>query len=212
MSDSGAMRKLVCIALAAAVGACGVAAPPTMEANAAAEFLRRYAGGSQASDVCTAEGRMQLRAAVRAHGAALQADGVTWPDIPTHEHEAVLDAVEVSVIVSFAAGFIEPSDLQQDARRTAQRMALANLAGVLRFRDAVRVACAEVVTLQQAAARYIAEMNRYEEIVRRARGRGGQEAVDRIRRQHRRVDDARNAMQAAGEAVEAIVERGRNER
>lgn len=200
------MRNAFLALTAAALAAgCG---PTRMDATEAARVLEHFATGSrEAVDVCAADGRNTLRGAVRAYSAAMAQGGQTWPNLRAPDEASEMPtAVELSVLISYAAGFVRSSDLQSRARGQAQRMALANLPHLIEFRGVAMTACAEVVAVQRAAAAYLREMQDYRVLVESAERRGGREAVDRIRRQSQRVEDRRADMEAAARVVQARID------
>lgn len=197
------MRKALLALTAAALAAgCG---PTRMNAADAAHVLERFAAGAHdAVDVCAVDGRHTLRGAVRAYGEAMAEGGQAWPNLQGFEgRQEMLTAVELSVVISYAAGFVRSSDLQSNARGRMQRLALSNLPHLIQFRGVAMTACAEVVAVQRAAAAYLREMQAYQVIVETAGRRGGREAADRIMRQRQRVDDRRADMEAAARVVHA---------
>ena len=72
------------------------------------------------------------------------------------------------------------------------------------MRRAARVACEEVVELQQAAARFVLETERYRGVSQRAEKDAG--AGAQLHSQARRLERATIAMQTAAFAVETRVE------
>ncbi len=172
------------------VGALGACAPAPMPPVQAAHVLEAFAAGAaDAVDVCASDGRSTLRSAVRSYAAAMAESGVSWPNLREPEDTAEpLDALEASVLISFAAGFIEASDLPQPARGRAYRMAMAHAPQVWSFRRVADEACAEVAALQRAAARYVLEMERYRDVSASARGQSGGAALTRQRALMRRAE------------------------
>lgn len=194
------MVRASILALLAAASACGPA-PAVMPATRASELLERFAAGADPADVCTPGGRALLRGAVRAYGEAMHAGGVTWPSVPRSEERVDrLGAVDISVLVAFAAGFVERSDFRGGSREALAQLSFAHWPEMQHMRDGARVACAEVVALQAAAARVMMEMERL-------RVMGGSDA--RQARQHQRVERARLQMAALAAVVEARVEAAR---
>jgi hypothetical protein len=180
-----------------------------MPAARASEVLARFAAGTGAAvNVCTPEGRAMLRGAVRSYGAEMSVNGVAWPMMPGFGVEApdALNSVDVSVLVAVAAGFVEASDLHGPARRFARHLAFMQWPEIRDLRSATRVACDEVVELQQAAARVVLETERLRQMTERADGaRNG----DRVRRQHDRVERAHVAMQQIAAQVQARMDAAR---
>jgi hypothetical protein len=193
------MRWVFSLLLAASLGACAPA-PANMPATQASEVLARFAAGSASANVCTPEGRAVLRGAVRAYGQEMSMNGVAWPMMPGFGASEALNSVDVSVLVAFAAGFVEVSDLHGPARRFARRLSFTQWPEIRSMRDATRVACDEVVALQQAAARVVIETERLRLMTQRA---GGALNGDRVRRQHDRVERAHLAMQQIAAQVQA---------
>lgn len=190
-----------------AVTACACApAPVRVPAAQASELLERFASGAAgAANVCTPEGRATLRGAVRAYGAEMGVNGVAWPTMPAlggdPDH---VSSVEISVLIAFAAGFVEASDFHGQARGMAHHLAFAQWPEIRGMRDAARVACGEVVALQQAAARFVMETERLRAMSERDGG-----SRERLRRQHRRVERAELQMRDIAAAMEARVEAAR---
>lgn len=173
-----------------------------MPASQASEVLARFAAGSASMNVCTPEGRAVLRGAVRSYGEEMSVNGVAWPMMPGFGASATeaLNLVDVSVLVAFAAGFVETSDLHGPARRFARRLAFTQWPEIRSMRDATRVACTEVVALQVAAARVVIETERLRQMTERA---GGSLTGERVERQHDRVERAHVAMQQIAAQVQA---------
>jgi hypothetical protein len=148
---------------------------------------------------------------VRAYGGAMQAAGVAWPALQSPDRTASLGAVEASVLVAFAAGFVEASDFRGGARAMAAQLSFVHWPELRDLRAAARVACNDVVALQQAAARVVIETERLREMTESAERRerlshnGGQ----RLMSQHRLVERAQNAMQQRAAMVEARMREAR---
>lgn len=155
------MFRIVLAACALAVSACAPA-PVPMAATDASELLERFAAGSAPFDVCTPVGRAELRGAVRAYSAAMDEAGEPWPNLPgLGDERASLNSVEVAVVIAVASGFVETTDLRGPARMLAGRMQLAHWPSISDLRRASRVACPELLELQQAASRFVMERDRY---------------------------------------------------
>jgi hypothetical protein len=202
------MRRVIAGLLILATGACGPARV-NMAATDASELLARFAAGSAPADVCTPEGRAVLRGAVRAYGAAMELNGVAWPVAPEFDGEArqTVNSVDISVLVAFAAGFVETSDFHGRARGMVTQLSFAQWPEIGGMRRAARVACPEVVELQQAAARVVVEAQRYAQLSARAeRERGSRAAVDHVRRQGVRLQRAQTQMQTIAAVVQARME------
>jgi len=175
-----------------------------MPATEASEVLERFAGGS-AIDVCSADGRARLRGAVRAYGAELNANGVAWPAVPgAVGSEGALNGTDASVVIAFAAGFVEVSDFHGPARRLVSQISFAQWPQIRDLRAAADVACQDVVALQRAAAHMLMESERYDEML--GRDRSGAADQERLRRQAQRVERARFQMDDAAAVVAARME------
>jgi len=196
------MRVMV-LMCAAALSACGA---PAMSAREAALVLERYVAGDEL-DPCTREGRAMLRGAVRAYAAEMSQAGLAWPNLaPEGVRQEEMDAVEIAVLIGFAAGFIEANDLPQPARVRAHRLALSNLPQVWNLRGVTRDACPDVLVMQRAASRYMREMERYRREVESARENGGEGAVRRLLAQNTVLTRAQQDMQAAAARIEALMQ------
>ncbi|HJS79965.1 MAG TPA: hypothetical protein VJ748_05030 [Vitreimonas sp.] len=188
-------------ALAVGLLACACAPAPTpMAASEASEHLERFAAGS-AGDVCTPQGRALLRGAVRSYGAELARAGVAWPALPDGPGEA-LHSTDVAVAVAFAAGIVEASDFRETARGAVSRFALTHWPQLRDMRAAARLACGQVIELQQAASRLVVEMERYQRMSLRA-------DPERLRRQQERLANAEARLEALAAAVEAEIAEAR---
>lgn len=197
------MRRFV-LALTAAgfTAACGPA--PLSGADAALVLESFVAGGADAADVCTPSGRSLLRNAVRSYGAAMAENGQDWPAIAEPDQpQQQLNPLDVTVMVSVAAGFVKASDLPGAARGRAQRLMLGYLPDMIRFRTATMDACDEVVALQRAASRYAVEMERYRHVIDAARRSGGEGAAARLLSQNAVLQSAEAEMQRAVAVVDA---------
>ena len=187
-------------ALAAGLFACACApAPAPMGASEASERLERFAAGA-AGDVCTPQGRALLRGAVRAYGAELARAGVAWPALP--DGGEALHSTDVAVAIAFAGGLVEASDFQNDVRGAVSRFAFAHLPQFRDMRAAARVACGQVVELQQAGSRLVAEMERYRRISMRA-------DPERLALQQERLAAAQAQLQALADAVQEEIDEAR---
>jgi hypothetical protein len=193
------MRWVFSLLLAVSLGACAPA-PANMPATQASEVLARFAAGSMSANVCTPQGRAVLRGAVRSYGQEMSVNGVAWPMMPGFGASEALNSVDVSVLVAFAGGFVEASDLRGPARRFARHLTFAQWPELRSMRDATRVACDEVLSLQQAAARVVIETERLRQMTEFA---GGALNGDRVERQHERVERAHVAMQQIAAQVQA---------
>jgi hypothetical protein len=190
------MRRALASVLVLATAACAQA-PVRMPATEASELLARFAAGSGSVDVCTDEGRAVLRGAVRAYSAEMQANGVAWPMIPAMGGDPnALSNIDVSVLIAFAAGFVDASDFHGQARQLVGRLSFAQWPEIRSMRQAARVACPDVVQLQQAAAQFVLESERLAEMaVRAENARNGARVADRLQRQSVRVERAQVRMQ-----------------
>lgn len=188
------------LASALCLSACAPA-PVSMHPSDAAEMLARFAVGSGPADVCTPSGRATLRGAVRAYGAAMAEGGQAWPTVPALGQEPNhLDQVEAAVLIAFSAGFVERSDFIGDARARLTELTFGHWSFLQKMRSAAEVACAEVVELQQAAGRFVLESERYRDMSGGARGARD---VERLRRQHVRMQRAQTAMNDLAAQLEA---------
>ncbi|MCL4715849.1 MAG: hypothetical protein KJZ75_13150 [Hyphomonadaceae bacterium] len=195
------MRWMAAI-LAAALAGCS-AELPRYEEREALTLLRQYSNGAAPFNVCTAEGRAQLRGAVRAYSRAREAAGEVWPDVPSEESSrAELSALDISMLIAYAGGFVEGQDFQREPRRALRLAALTHLEDMVRLRGAVRTACAEVAALQRAAGRYMVEMEAMRVASDSARATPGRRQAESLRRQYERVAAAREEMRIAGVRVE----------
>lgn len=190
------MLRIMALAALAAASACAPG-PARMPASHASEVLERFAAGAAEADVCTPSGRATLRGAVRAYGAAMNANGVAWPATGGDQ----LNGVEASVLVAFSAGFVEASDFYGPARAALTQLAFTQWPEVRGMRTATRVACNEVAALQQAAARVVMETERLRQM---ADGR-----PERVERQRNRVERAHMLMQQQAALVSARVDEAR---
>lgn len=198
------MQRGFVLALAAALCACAPA-PVQMPATQAAEVLNLFAAGRGPADICSADGRAVLRGAVRAYGREMQQAGVAWPAIPGAAGEAQnVPAVDVSVIVAFAAGFVSAGDFQHPARQFMTGVTFAQWPEIQSMRLAAREACEDVAELQQAAARVVIEQARLADMVRSAeRNNRGAETANRLRRQSAMLDRAQARMEDQAAIVQA---------
>ncbi len=194
------MKKVLTAACAAmALAACG-ALPAPMAASEASALLARFAAGE--SDVCTREGRDNLRRAVRAYGRVMEENGVVWPQFnPDAQRPEGRSALDLAVLTAFSAGFVDRGDLVAAAQRTAEDVARDHLGEVTQLRGAERQACAEVAALQHKAVRYMAAVER-QEALRVYAERGGASYdlarvhYDAVRRSHVEMQMALHAVRA----------------
>jgi hypothetical protein len=194
------MRHAIFAAAALALAGCG---PAPMNALEAAQVLEAFTAGA-GPDVCAPGGRGQLRGAVRAYGEAMTENGAEWPALAAHEEEQqALSSVEVSVMISFAAGFVHATDLPRAARGRAQMLVLEHLPHMMRMRRVGVEHCAEVVSMQRAASRYMLEMERMKHAVESARRNGGEGAVAQLLHQNAVIRRAQEDMEIAAAAIQA---------
>lgn len=169
-----------------------------MPAAQASEVLNLFASGRGPASICSADGRALLRTAVRAYSREMQLAGVVWPTIPGVSSGAEQPThVDASVMIAFAAGFVKTSDFRGAPRRFMSRLALTQWPEIRSMRIAARDACEDVVALQQAAAAFVLETTRYEQISER---RGD---AERLRRQSLRLQRAEERMQELAAMLEA---------
>lgn len=188
------MLRVLALGAGLLVGACAPG-PAPMAASEASELLERFAAGASAGEVCTPQGRASLRGAVRAYGAELARAGVSWPALPQADGEA-LRSMDAAVMLAFAGGFVEASDLQSASRGMVSRFAFAHWPQMRELRGAARLACEQMMDVQAAAARLTVEMERFERMSLRS-------DPARLRRQQERLANA----QADLDALAALVER-----
>lgn len=189
------MRGILMTIGVAATAACAPT-PSRIPADEARAAIEQFAAGTQHFDVCTPEGRAVLRGAVRSYSEAEAAEGRVWPTVPVGDERAPLDAVNGSVLVAVAAGFAEVNDLRGDAQAQYRLLALENWFQMRDVRLASRLACDDMLRLQQLGSRLVVEAQRYE----RMRGSGVTSST-RIQRQHQRVEALR---QELGQVLQRI--------
>lgn len=198
------MKRGLVLALAATLSACSPP-PAQMPAARASEVLNLFAAGRGPANLCSADGVALLRGAVRAYSREMQQSGVTWPMMPSASVESQpITHVDVSVVVAFAAGFVKANDFRGAPRMLLSQLTLSQWPEIRAMRRAARDACGEVAALQQAAAAFVLESTRYEQMTESARtGRG---PIERLRRQSVRVQRAHERMQDSAAVVEAHME------
>jgi hypothetical protein len=184
-----------------ALGACAPA-PAMMSAGEASERLERFAAGADAANVCTPRGRALLRGAVRAYGAELAQAGVAWPALPSARGASDVRSVDAAVLVAFASGVVEASDFRGPARGAVASLPLVHWPQMRDMRAAIGVACGEAVALQQAASRFVVELERYELLA-------GRSDPQRVQVQSQRMERARQQMNDLAALVEARLEAAR---
>ena len=193
------MKRGLGFALAAALCACAPA-PVQMPAARAAEVLNLFAAGAGPANICSRDGRALLRGAVRAYAREMAQAGVTWPVIPQASGETEnVTSVDISVMIAFAAGFVETGDFQAPARGMLTHLTINQWPEIQSMRSAAQVACADVQALQQAASGFVVEQSRMAQLVQGSRGRD----AERVRRQSVRLERAETRMQEAAAAVAA---------
>jgi hypothetical protein len=192
------MRGLI-VSMALAACACAPA-PRPMAATEASEILAQFAAGAAPVDICAPQGRALLRGAVRAYGAEMQRAGVAWPASPALGVDPDdMGSVDAAVLTASWAGLIEPSDLRGPARR----LSFDDWPELRGLRHAGRVACAEAARLQQAAARFVLEAERYQAVAERAARDPA--AAERVDRQALRLQRAQAQMRMAAAGLETEV-------
>lgn len=191
------MKRGLGFALAAALGACAPA-PVQMPAAQAAEVLNLFAAGAGPANVCSSDGRALLRGAVRAYSREMAQAGVSWPVIPqAGEETETVTSVDISVMIAFAAGFVETGDFQAPARGMLTHLTINQWPEIQSLRGAADVACADVQALQQAASGFVVEQSRMAQMVHGARD------AERVRRQSVRLERAQTRLQETAAVVEA---------
>jgi hypothetical protein len=195
------MKRGLVLALAAALSACAPA-PVQMPAAQASEVLNLFAAGRGPANLCSADGRALLRGAVRAYSREMERSGVAWPMMPGAGGETQpVTHVDVSVVIAFAAGFVKANDFRGAPRMLLSQITLSQWPEIQAMRAAAHDACGEVAALQQAAAAFVLERTRYEQMTERSRnGRG---PMERLRRQSVRVQRAHERMQDVAAIVAA---------
>ncbi len=194
------MKRGLILALAAALSACAPA-PVQMPAAQASEVLNLFAVGRGPANLCSADGRALLRGAVRAYSREMERSGVVWPMVPDSGETQQVNHVDVSVVVAFAAGFVQANDFRGGPRMLMSQLTLSQWPEIRAMRAAARDACGEVAALQQAAAAFVLESSRYEQMTESSRsGRG---PMERLRRQSVRMQRAHQRMQDIAAVVAA---------
>lgn len=193
------MRSGLVFALAAALCACAPA-PVSMPAAQAAEVLSLFAAGQGPANICSSDGRALLRGAVQAYSREMAEAGVAWPVIPQASEETEnVTSVDISVMIAFAAGFVETGDFQAQARGMLTHLTINQWPEIRSMRRAAGVACADVQALQQAASGFVVEQSRMAQMVHAVHGRD----AERVRRQSVRVERAQTRMNETAAVVEA---------
>ncbi|ANP47615.1 hypothetical protein [Candidatus Viadribacter manganicus] len=198
------MKRGLAFALVAALGACAPS-PVEMPAARAAEVLNLFAAGAGPANICSRDGRLLLRGAVQAYSREMQQAGVAWPVIPgTAAETDDVTSVDISVMIAFAAGFVETNDFQNPARGMLSHLTFTQWPEIQSIRSAARDACADVQALQQAASRFVIEQTRLAQMTHVVNVRNqGRETAERLRRQSVRVERAHTQMREMAAVLEA---------
>jgi hypothetical protein len=168
-----------------------------MPAAEAAEVLNLFAVGQGPAGICSADGRALLRSAVRAYSREMQRSGVDWPVIPgASAGSQQATQVDSSVMIAFAAGFVKASDLRGAPRILLNQLGLEHWPELRDMRAAANEACEEVAALQRAAADFVLENARYEQMTDLSNG-------EWLRRQSLRLQRAQLRMQEMAALLEA---------
>lgn len=165
-----------------------------MSAEEAERLLHRLAAGDTEHELCTGEGQLALRGAVRAYGLSMTEAGREWPPLP-NEDGAIIEAtsLDAGVLVAYAGGWLEPSDFQEPARGRLLGTDLLQSRELRMVRAIAPRACEETARWHAAATHFAIESLAYE----RTRD------PERRARRRERVEQAREAMELAREAVAA---------
>ena len=195
------MKRGLVLALAAVLSTACAPTPVQMPAAQASEVLNLFAAGRGPANLCSADGQALLRGAVRAYSAEMERSGVAWPVMPDSGQTQQVNHVDVSVVIAFAAGFVKANDFRGGPRMLLSQLTLTQWPEIRAMRTAAHDACGEVAALQQAAAAFVLESTRYEQMTETMRsGRG---PLERLRRQSVRVQRAHERMQETAAVVEA---------
>lgn len=182
-----------------------------MPASEAGAWLERFAASAAPDNVCTPEGRATLRGAVRAYGRAMAEGGQVWPNIAAIGQEPnAITAVEASVMIAAASGLVEVSDLRGPARGLVLQTGLAHWPAVRDLHVAARVACGDLVNLQQTASRFVLERERYKILAERAQRRRDARAAEQLHRQAERMQRSMVEIEMLTERLAERVEQSRN--
>jgi hypothetical protein len=193
------MKHGFVLAFAAALSACAPS-PVQMPAAQAAEVLSLFAAGAGPANICSNDGRALLRGAVRAYSREMTQAGVAWPVIPQASEEAEnVTSVDISVMIAFAAGFVETDDFRAPARGMLSHLTITQWPEIQAMRSAAEIACADVQALQQAASSFVVEQSRLAQMTHAAHGRD----AERVRRQSVRLERAQMRMQESAAVVAA---------
>ncbi|MGE0186624.1 MAG: hypothetical protein AB7Q23_12610 [Hyphomonadaceae bacterium] len=187
------------LAFALALGACdAVGAPERMPLADARANLIRVGNSGSSEALCTPEGRLEFRRAVRTFSAAADAEGEASPLMESRDDG---DPAWELVILGLGARVVEPSDLHGDARTLATIM---NLPGAMpqlqNVRDAMAAACPELMTFYREAT----ALSRLQARVQAASERGDGSQLGRLReRAYRQAERLERAMQRLERAMRA---------
>ncbi|MBL8537260.1 MAG: hypothetical protein JNM59_07630 [Hyphomonadaceae bacterium] len=170
-----------------------------MPANEARALLARLGSGQAEHELCSQDGRLALRGAVRSYAASMSAAQREWPPLPPSEGEpSGADSLDVGVLIAFAGGWLDVSDFPEPARSQLPRLQLMRSSDLRTVRTAIPHACVEAAAWHTAATNFATESLRLE--------RSSYRSLDRRIRQEERVERARDAMDRAMEAVAARLE------
>ena len=135
----------------------------------------------------------------------MQQAGVAWPVIPGNAAETDnVTSVDISVMIAFAAGFVESSDFQHPVRGMLTHLTITQWPEIQGLRPAADVACEDVQALQQAASGFVVEQSRMAQMVHAAHVRNqGRESAERLRRQSVRVERAQTRLNETAAVVQA---------
>lgn len=197
------MKRGLVLALAAMLSACAPT-PVQMPAAQASEVLNLFAVGRGPANLCSADGRALLRGAVRAYSREMARSGVSWPMMPDGGATQPVTHVDASVMIAFAAGFVKANDFRGGPRLLMHQFSLSQSPELRAMRAAARDACGEVAAWQQAAATFLLENARYEQM--RDISRSGRGAIERLHRQSMRVQRAQERMLETAAVVEALMD------
>lgn len=187
--------RCFCIALGvalAAVSGCSLA-PPQLSQDQASELLSKLATGRAEQDLCSTEGRLALRGAVRSYARAMAERGLSWPPLP--EGDAPLDASrrDVGVLIAYAGGWLETSDFSEPAGSRLSQIQPLRWSELRDVRAAIPHACSQAAEWHAAATIYAYERLRLE--------KGRHTSPEWRSRQHAIVDRAADRMERAREAL-----------
>lgn len=158
----------------------GCAPAPTITPAEARALISDLGRGDGDADLCTPEGRLRFRAAVRVHSAEMGRRGEAWPDIPdlmSGDHEP--DMAELTVMGAVLSGWVKPSDLTGRAREMGGLLSLSMALhpDLGKTRRGLDVACRDVMELQRLMAVQQVEAKAFERRVEAAHQDGDRERV-----------------------------------